>query len=70
MLTRILIYVLLAFILFSLFTALAMLVRGDGQAKRERVVKALTLRMALSIGLFLLLMAGFYFGFLPSPRAA
>jgi uncharacterized RDD family membrane protein YckC len=69
MLTKILILTLLAFILVSLFGALAMLVRNDDQGKREQVVKALTVRIALSMGLFLLLMAGFYFGLLPSPRA-
>jgi uncharacterized RDD family membrane protein YckC len=69
MLTKILILTLLAFILVSLFGALAMLVRNDDQGKRERVVKALTVRIALSMGLFLMLMAGFYFGLLPSPRA-
>jgi formate/nitrite transporter FocA (FNT family) len=69
MLTKILILSVLALILVSLFSALAMLVRNDGQAKRERVVRALTVRIALSLGLFLLLMAGLYFGILPSPRA-
>ena len=31
----------------------------------NRAVKALALRVALSIALFLFLMAGFYFGFIP-----
>jgi hypothetical protein len=67
MLTKILVLTLLALIVISLFSALAMLLRNDDQAKRERVVKALTIRISLSMGLFLLLMAGFYFGFLPAP---
>jgi len=31
----------------------------------RRAVKALAVRVGLSLGLFLLLMAGFYFGFIP-----
>jgi hypothetical protein len=69
MLTKILVLALLALIVISLFSALAMLLRNDDQAKRERVVKALTVRIALSMGLFLMLLAGFYFGFLPAPGA-
>ena len=69
MLTKILVLALLALIVISLFSALAMLLRNDDQAKRDRVVKALTVRIALSMGLFLMLLAGFYIGFLPAPGA-
>jgi formate/nitrite transporter FocA (FNT family) len=65
MLTKILVLSLLALIVISLFSALAMLLRNDDQAKRERVVKALTVRVALSMGLLLVLLAGLYFGFIP-----
>ncbi len=65
MLTKILILGLLALIVISLFSALAMLARNDDQAKRERVVKALTVRVSLSMGLLLVLLAGLYFGFIP-----
>ena len=66
MLTKILVLGVLALIVISLFSALAMLLRNDDQAKRERVVKALTVRVALSMGLLLVLLAGHYFGFIPS----
>lgn len=65
MLTKILVLTLLALIVISLFSALAMLLRNDDQAKRERVVKALTVRVALSMGLLLVLLGGLYFGFIP-----
>lgn len=63
MLTKILVLAILALILASLFSALAMLFRKQGQNKR--MVQALTVRVALSISLFLLLLAGFHFGIIP-----
>lgn len=62
---RIIIIAFLLIILGSLASALYFLVKDKGQS--DRTVKALTLRVSLSLGLFLLLMAGFYFGILP-PR--
>jgi hypothetical protein len=56
-------YIVLAFvvlILASLFSGLFFLIRDQGRSKRT--VKALTWRVGLSLGLFLLLMAGYYFG--------
>lgn len=56
-------YVVLAFvalILASLFSGLFFLIRDQGRSKRT--VKALTWRVGLSLGLFLLLLAGYYFG--------
>ncbi len=50
----------LVFILGSLFSALYFLVRDKGQG--ERTVKALTVRITLSVVLFVLLMLGYYFG--------
>jgi FtsH-binding integral membrane protein len=50
-------------ILASLGSALFFLVSDRGQSKRT--VKALAMRVALSLGLFLLLMAGYYFGLIP-----
>ena len=44
----------------SLFSALFFMFRDKDDSKR--MVKALTLRVALSVTLFLLLMAGYYFG--------
>jgi Na+-driven multidrug efflux pump len=59
-------YVVIAFLVFivmSLGSALYYLVRDKGSS--DRTVKALTIRVALSITLFLLLMLGFYFGIIP-----
>lgn len=56
-------YVVLAFvvlILASLFSGLFFMIRDQGRSKRT--VKALTWRVALSLALFLLLLAGYYFG--------
>ena len=63
MLTKIFILAVLVLILGSLFSALALLFRKQGQ--NERMVQALTIRVSLSIGLFLLLLAGSYFGLIP-----
>lgn len=63
MLIRIIVIVMLVAIFASLASALVFLFRDQGRS--TRTVKALTMRIALSIGLFLLLMAGFYFGFIP-----
>ncbi len=63
MLTKIFILAVLALIVISLFSALALLFRKDQE--KNQMVRALTIRVALSISLFLLLMAGFYFGVIP-----
>ncbi len=63
MLTKIFILAVLALIVISLFSALALLFRKE-QGKNQ-MVRALTIRVALSISLFLLLLAGFYFGVIP-----
>ncbi len=60
---RIIIVSFLLVILGSLVSALVYLVKDKGGS--TRTVKALTLRIALSLSLFLLLMAGYYFGILP-----
>ena len=60
---RIVVYVLIALILASLASALVFVIRDRSGSKRA--VKALALRVALSIALFLFLMAGFHFGFIP-----
>lgn len=65
MLAKILILVALAMILVSLFSALVMLYKNDTPDKRKRVVQALTIRIGLSIALFVALLAGFYFGLIP-----
>ncbi|MBK9441476.1 MAG: DUF2909 domain-containing protein [Comamonadaceae bacterium] len=65
MLTKILILMTLGLILVSLFSALALLFNNDDATKRKRVVQALTIRISLSIGLFLTLLASLYFGLIP-----
>jgi len=60
---KILVIVFLVFIVGSLGSALYYLVRDKGGS--DRTVKALTVRISLSIALFVLLMAGYYFGFIP-----
>ena len=63
MLPKIFILAVLALILASLFSARALMFRKEGQ--KNKMVQALTVRVALSIGLFLMLLAGFYFGIIP-----
>ena len=60
---KILVILFLIFIVASLGSALYYLVKDKGQS--DRVVKALTVRVALSVALFALLMLGFYFGLIP-----
>ena len=59
---KIVVILFLVFILGSLFSALYYLVRDKGQG--ERTVRALTVRITLSVMLFALLMLGYYFGFI------
>ncbi|HET6756674.1 MAG TPA: twin transmembrane helix small protein [Burkholderiales bacterium] len=60
---RIVVILFIIVILASLGSALYYLVKDKGQS--DRTVRALTVRISLSIVLFVLLMAGFYFGFIP-----
>lgn len=60
---KLLILCMLVFILASLGQALYFLLRDRGRG--ERAIRALTWRIGLSMALFLLLMAGFHFGFIP-----
>ena len=57
---KIVVILFLVFIVGSLFSALYFLVRDKGQG--TRTVKALTVRVALSVILFALLMLGIYTG--------
>ncbi|MHB8743998.1 MAG: twin transmembrane helix small protein [Sulfuricaulis sp.] len=63
MLIKIVVLVMLALILVSLFSALVFLFKDKGRGKRT--AQALTWRIGLSMALFLLLMAGFHFGLIP-----
>ena len=60
---RIVIILLLLGVLASLFSGLYFLYRDQGEG--ERAVKALTLRIGLSIALFALLMLGYRLGWIP-----
>lgn len=57
---RIIVILFIVVILASLGSALYYMIRDRGTT--ERTVKALTLRIALSAALFLILMLGFYTG--------
>ena len=60
---RIIVITFLLVIVGSLFSALLFLMKDKGTT--ERTIKALSMRIGLSITLFLLLVSGFYFGILP-----
>ncbi len=64
MLVKIFIIIMLLLIVGSLFSALTFLYKDGG--KGERTVKALTIRISLSIFLFVCLMLGYYFGIIPA----
>lgn len=55
---------LLAFVVFSLGQGMYYLAKDDGDEDKTRVVRALTVRIVLSITLFVLLMLGYMFGLL------
>ena len=60
---KILVLVFLALILASLGSALYTMIRDKGHS--QRTVRALTVRVALSIALFVLLLAGYATGIIP-----
>jgi hypothetical protein len=64
---RLLVFIVLAGIVASLGSALFHLARGEAQDSRK-MARALTLRIALSIALFLLLMIAWYKGLI-SPHS-
>lgn len=67
MLLKILIVFTLLVIIGSLFSALFYLIKDKGRGKRT--AKALTVRITLSITLFLLLMLGYYFRVIGHPQS-
>jgi hypothetical protein len=60
---RIIAMLFIVFILASLASALYYLIKDKGRS--DRTVKMLTVRVVLSLTLFLLLMGGYYFGVIP-----
>ncbi len=65
MLTKIFVLIMVVLIFASLGTALFQLLRGEEMS--ERVIKALTLRVVISLLLFIILLLLFSFGVI-SPR--
>jgi hypothetical protein len=63
MLIKLFIILMFLLIVGSLFSALAFLYKDGGDSKRT--VKALTIRISLSLILFISLMLGFYLGIIP-----
>ena len=63
MFIKIFVVLMLAAIFVSLFSALVFLFRDKGRS--THTAQALTWRIGLSLTLFILLMAGFYFGIIP-----
>ena len=59
---KILVIIALGGIVFSLGSALFHLSRGKGDP--QKMVRALTIRVGLSVGLFILLMVAWYFGWI------
>jgi hypothetical protein len=66
---RLIVIALLVAIVVSLFSGLVLIYSDRDDTARHRVVRALTLRVALSLLLFLLLMGGYYFGLIGSKLA-
>jgi len=60
---RIIALLFIVFILASLASALYYLIKDKGHS--DRTVKMLTVRVALSLTLFLILMGGYYLGLIP-----
>ena len=60
---RIVVILFIILILASLGSALFFLIKDHGGSKRT--AKALAMRVGLSLTLFLLLIAGYYFGLIP-----
>ena len=60
---KVIVVLFLLVIFGSLASALVYLVKGKGSS--DGTVKALTIRIGLSVILFVLLMSGYYFGVIP-----
>jgi Protein of unknown function (DUF2909) len=63
---KIVVVILLLMVIISLFSGLYFVLKDKGDSKRA--VKALTFRVIFSVSIFLLLIAGLYFGWLPAGR--
>ncbi len=63
---KIIIVVLLILVVISLFSGLVFMYRDKGQSKRT--VIALTIRVALSLAIFGIVIAGHFLGWLPGAK--
>jgi Protein of unknown function (DUF2909) len=63
---KIVVVILLFMVIISLFSGLYFVMKDKGNSKRA--VKALTYRVAFSMSIFLLLLLGFHFGWIPPTR--
>ncbi len=63
---KIVVVILLLMVVISLFSGLYFVMKDKGNSKRA--VKALTYRVVFSMSIFLLLLLGFHFGWIPSTR--
>ncbi len=61
---KIVLVILLVLVLISLFSGLFFMYRDKGKSKRT--VIALTIRVALSITIFAIVIAGYFFGWFPA----
>jgi len=61
---KIIVVLFFLFIVYSLASALFYMVKDKGQS--TRMLKSLTLRIGLSVVLFIILMTSYYFGILPA----
>ena len=61
---KIAVLVVLGLIVITLIQGMRFLASDDGARDKTRLVKALTVRISLSFALFLLLMLGYWLGFI------
>lgn len=64
------ILLLLAAIVVSLGSGLFFLTKKDGEDNSHKLLKALKIRVALSLLLIAVLVASFFFGWIPMPEVA
>ena len=64
MLIKLPVLLVLGFIIFSLAQGVYFLIRDDDQMDKTRLVRVLTVRISLSLLLFVLLILGYLFGLL------
>lgn len=66
---KIIVLAVLAMIVVSLGQGMFHLAKGSGDKDQTRVVKALTVRISLSLLLFAILIGGYFFGLIGAPHS-